>query len=66
MNRPLAQVRDRQFFRFNTDTGQFIPDKDWDQFEGCQQCKGRAMIDETTDGDLVCQVCKATLPRPSS
>jgi hypothetical protein len=66
MNRPHAQDAGKWLFRFNSDTGQFIPDKDWDQFEGCQQCKGRALIDETTDGDLICQICKATLPRPSS
>lgn len=54
------------FFRFNSDTGDFVSEKDWDQFENCAQCRGRAEIDETAEGDLVCQVCKATLPRPST
>ncbi|GEM_PF-4442206 len=53
-------------FQFNSDTGEFVPDKDWNQFEGCQQCKGRALIDETSDGDLICHLCKATLPRPNT
>ena len=42
------------------------PDKDWDQFEACERCHGRADVDETPDGDLVCAICHAKLPRPSS
>jgi len=51
---------------FNESSGEFVPDKDWDQFEACKQCRGGAMIDETPDGDLMCQQCRATLPRPVS
>jgi hypothetical protein len=51
---------------FNEHTGEFIPDKDWDQFEACKQCRGGATIDETPDGDLMCQQCRAMLPRPVS
>ena len=53
-------------FVFNDASGEFVPDKDWDQFEACKQCRGSAMIDETPDGDLVCQQCRAMLPRPVS
>lgn len=45
---------------------EYIPDKDWDQFDGCEQCHGRAPIEETPDGDLICQICRAKLPRPST
>lgn len=56
----------RTTLRFNSETGQFVAEKDWDQFENCSQCRGRADIDETAEGDLVCRACRATLPRPSS
>ena len=59
-------TRSHTFFRLNHETGDFVAEKDWDQFEACAQCRGRAEIDETPDGDLVCQTCRATLPRPSS
>jgi hypothetical protein len=42
------------------------PDKDWDQFDACEECHGRAPIEETPDGELICQVCHARLPRPST
>jgi hypothetical protein len=51
---------------FNSDSGQFVGEKDWEQFDNCTVCKGNAGIDETPDGDLLCHVCKATLPRPNS
>jgi hypothetical protein len=51
---------------FNHDTGEFVPDKDWDQFEACKTCRGGADINETPEGDLMCQVCRAMLPRPVS
>lgn len=66
MNRPLVHDRRVVILRFNHDSGQFVPDKDWDQFEACPQCRGRAIIDESPDGDLVCQTCKANLPRPDA
>jgi hypothetical protein len=55
-----------QQFRFNQETGEFVPDKDWDQYEGCQTCRGRADIDETPEGELVCTTCRAKLPRPQT
>lgn len=66
MNRLLAPDRRVVMLRFNQDSGQFVSDKDWDQFESCSQCRGRASIDETPDGDLICQICKANLPRPDA
>jgi hypothetical protein len=56
----------RSIFRFNAETGDFVAEKDWDQFENCKQCRGRAEIDETPEGELVCRICRATLPRPST
>ena len=38
----------------------------WDQFDACERCRGRAPIDETEDGNLYCHLCGAKLPRPSS
>jgi hypothetical protein len=43
-----------------------IIQKDWDQYEQCILCHGRAEIDETQDGDLICHVCRAMLPRPAT
>ncbi|MCW1968710.1 MAG: hypothetical protein KIH69_011420 [Anaerolineae bacterium] len=37
---------------------------DWDEYENCGQCRGRAEIEETDDGDLFCQMCRAQLPKP--
>ena len=54
------------FLKFNAESGEFLPDKDWDQFERCAQCRGRSDIDETPDGDLVCTTCRAVLPRPQT
>jgi hypothetical protein len=54
------------FLVYHADTGEFKSDKDWEQFDSCVTCKGNATIDETPDGDLVCHVCKAILPRPNS
>jgi hypothetical protein len=51
---------------FNSDTGAFDHGKDWEQFDACKQCKGGAQIDETPDGELICHVCKAQLPRPNA
>jgi hypothetical protein len=51
---------------FNTESGRFENEKDWEQFDSCKQCRGGAQIDETPDGDLVCHVCKAQLPRPNA
>jgi hypothetical protein len=51
---------------FNSDSGEFSQDKDWDQFDTCATCRGSAQIDETPEGDLLCHVCKAVLPRPNS
>ncbi len=64
----MQQVPDASLsiFRFNTETGDFVAEKDWDQFENCKQCRGRAEIDEMPEGDLVCQVCRAALPKPST
>jgi hypothetical protein len=64
----VQQVPDapRYIIRFNSETGDFVAEKDWDQFENCKQCRGRADIDETPEGELVCHVCRATLPRPST
>jgi hypothetical protein len=56
----------RTTLRFNSETGEFVAEKDWDQFESCTQCRGRADIEETPDGALVCRVCRAHLPRPST
>ncbi len=39
---------------------------DWDQFERCADCNGRAEIEETPDGNLICQKCQAQLPKPST
>lgn len=54
------------FLVFNTDSGEFTTEKDWEQFDACNTCRGNATIDETPDGDLICHVCKAMLPRPNS
>jgi len=43
-----------------------VVEKSWDQYEQCDVCHGRAEIDETLDGDLVCHVCRAMLPRPAT
>lgn len=53
-----------QAFRFNHQTGEFTPEKDWDQYEGCQTCRGRAEIAETPEGELVCNTCRAKFPKP--
>ena len=45
---------------------QGIVEKDWEQFDACKRCSGGAGIDETPDGDLVCEMCRAMLPRPVS
>jgi len=50
----------------NESSAENTNEKDWDQFEACKQCRGGADIDETPDGDLMCQMCRATLPRPVS
>jgi hypothetical protein len=44
--------------------GNSVVQKDWDQYEQCELCRGRAEIDETQEGDLICHVCRALLPRP--
>jgi hypothetical protein len=64
----ILNLRPKQLhtFVFNAETGEFVPEKDWDQFEQCLTCKGRADIDELPQGDLVCRVCRATLPRPQT
>jgi hypothetical protein len=54
------------FVKFNSETGEFTSEKDWEQFDTCATCRGNAQIDELPEGDLVCQVCKAILPRPST
>lgn len=38
--------------------------KDWDAFDACGVCHGRAQILETPETDLFCAECKARLPRP--
>lgn len=40
-----------------------VKEIDWDQYENCQQCRGRAEIDEAPEGDLSCQMCRAQLPK---
>jgi hypothetical protein len=40
--------------------------KDWDEFNACERCHGRAPIEETPDGELFCQECRCKLPRPST
>jgi hypothetical protein len=50
--------------RFDDESGQFKPDKDWEAFDACENCRGSAAIDETAEGDLICATCRATLPRP--
>ncbi|BCX05788.1 MAG: hypothetical protein KatS3mg053_3726 [Candidatus Roseilinea sp.] len=54
------------WFRFSSESGEFILQKDWDQYENCAQCHGRAEIDETPEGDLICHICRAMLPRPAT
>jgi hypothetical protein len=54
------------FVKFNSETGEFTSEKDWEQFDTCVTCRGNAQIDEMPEGDLVCHVCKAILPRPST
>ncbi|GIV85763.1 MAG: hypothetical protein KatS3mg052_2770 [Candidatus Roseilinea sp.] len=54
------------WLRFHAESGEFIPQKDWDQYENCAQCHGRAEIDETPEGDLICHLCRAMLPRPAT
>jgi len=44
--------------------GNSVVQKDWDQYEQCELCRGHAEIDETQEGDLICHVCRALLPRP--
>ena len=53
-------------FRFIKKKIEPVPIKDWEAFENCQICRGQAEIDETPQGDLVCKVCKAALPRPQT
>ena len=48
------------------DDDEVIVQKDWEQFDACERCRGRAPIDETEDGNLYCHLCGAKLPRPSS
>ncbi len=43
-----------------------VTEKDWDQYEQCITCHGRAEIEETEDGGLICRVCRAMLPRPAT
>ncbi|MBO9345212.1 MAG: hypothetical protein J7601_05710 [Chloroflexi bacterium] len=43
-----------------------VLEKDWDQYELCDTCRGRADIEETEDGGLICRVCRAMLPRPAT
>lgn len=45
-------------------TGIAVREIDWDEYENCGQCRGRADIEETSDGDLFCQMCRAQLPKP--
>jgi hypothetical protein len=62
----LRATHSPPLLRFNSETGEFVAEKDWEQFENCTLCRGRAQVDETADGDLICQTCRATLPRPST
>ncbi len=41
-------------------------EKSWEEFDACERCHGQAHIEETADGDLFCELCRAHLPRPSS
>ncbi len=41
-------------------------EKSWEDFDTCERCHGRAHIEETANGELYCDLCKAHLPRPSS
>lgn len=50
--------------RFDDESGEFKPDKDWSAFDACETCRGASAIDETPEGDLICATCRATLPRP--
>ena len=60
-------MKGAQVFVFHADSGEFVrEEKDWEQFDACAQCRGNAIIDETPDGELICQTCKAQLPRPQS
>jgi hypothetical protein len=41
-------------------------EKSWEEYESCERCHGRAHIEETADGDLYCELCRARFPRPST
>ncbi len=39
-------------------------EKDWESYDNCEFCVGRAQIRETLESDLFCEQCRARLPRP--
>jgi hypothetical protein len=48
------------------DATQPPPEKSWEEFDACERCHGHAHIEETPDGDLYCELCRARFPKPST